>query len=193
MEKILVTGCAGFIGSHVSEFLLKNNKFIIGLDNLNNYYDVNIKKQNVEILSEHENFIFLQEDICDTDVISKYKPDKIIHLASMAGVRFSIENPHIYTKVNIDGFIHILEESVKNNVKHIVYASSSSVYGLNEKVPFSESDIISNVIVHMHVVKWLWNYMEEHIINYMVYQILDYGFLLFMVQEEDQIWRHINF
>ena len=143
MEKILVTGCAGFIGSHVSEFLLKNNKFVIGLDNLNNYYDVNIKKQNVEILSEHENFIFFQEDICDTNVISKYKPDKIIHLASMAGVRFSIDNPHIYTKVNIDGFIHILEESVKNNVKHIVYASSSSVYGLNEKVPFSESDIIS--------------------------------------------------
>lgn len=143
MEKILVTGCAGFIGSHVTEHLLKSNKLVYGIDNLNNYYDVDIKNNNINLLNKYDNFSFKKEDICDTKIISEFKPDKIIHLASMAGVRYSIENPHVYTKVNIDGFIHILEESVKNNVKHIVYASSSSVYGLNEKVPFSESDVIS--------------------------------------------------
>jgi len=140
---ILVTGCSGFIGSHVCEKLLKKKNLIIyGIDNLNNYYDVNVKKKNLKILEKYNNFIFKKDDICNTQIISEIKPDKIIHLASMAGVRFSIDNPEIYIKVNIQGFIHILEESRKNNVKHIVYASSSSVYGLNKKLPFSEDDKI---------------------------------------------------
>ena len=144
-ETVLVTGCAGFIGCHVCERLLKNNDIIIyGIDNLNNYYDVNLKKNNLEILKKYNNFIFKKEDICNTKIISETKPDKIIHLASMAGVRFSIKNPDIYIKVNIQGFIHILEEARKNNVKHIVYASSSSVYGLNKKIPFSEDDKIES-------------------------------------------------
>ena len=141
-KKILVTGCAGVIGSHTCEFLLKNNYFVIGIDNLNSYYDVNIKKKNLEILNNYENFLFLQEDICNTKAISNFKPNKIIHLASMAGVRYSIENPKEYIKNNIEGFIHILEECVKNNVKSVVYASSSSVYGLNSKLPFNENDKI---------------------------------------------------
>ena len=140
--KILVTGCSGFIGSHVCEKLLKKKHNIFGIDNLNSYYNINNKLENLEILRSYENFQFEVSDICDTTIISKWKPEKIIHLASMAGVRYSIQNPALYEKVNIGGFIHILEESQKNNVKQIVYASSSSVYGLNKKVPFSESDPI---------------------------------------------------
>tara|TARA_B100001059_G_scaffold109603_1_gene109673 strand:- start:8500 stop:9420 length:921 start_codon:yes stop_codon:yes gene_type:complete len=140
--KILVTGCAGFIGSHVSERLLKQGNIVLGIDNLNDYYDVNKKIENLEILNKYDNFEFRKEDICDTNCISEWKPDKICHLASMAGVRYSIQNPKIYVKVNIEGFIHILEEAVKNNIKDIVYASSSSVYGLNTKIPFSETDVI---------------------------------------------------
>ena len=140
--KILVTGCAGFIGSHVSERLLKQGNIVLGIDNLNDYYDVNKKKENLDILNKYDNFEFRKEDICDTNCISEWKPDKICHLASMAGVRYSIQNPKIYVKVNIEGFIHILEEAIKNNIKDIVYASSSSVYGLNTKIPFSETDVI---------------------------------------------------
>ena len=140
--KILVTGCAGFIGSHVSERLLKQGNIVLGIDNLNDYYDVNKKKENLDILNKYDNFEFRKEDICDTNCISEWKPEKICHLASMAGVRYSLQNPKIYVKVNIEGFIHILEEAVKNNIKDIVYASSSSVYGLNTKIPFSETDVI---------------------------------------------------
>lgn len=142
--KILVTGCAGFIGSHTCDFLLKRGDIVLGIDNLNDYYDVNKKLNNLKILEKYDNFTFKKENICDTKSIQEWKPEKIIHLASMAGVRYSIENPALYEKVNIGGFIHIMEEAVKNNVKHVVYASSSSVYGLNKKVPFSESDYIKS-------------------------------------------------
>ena len=140
MNIILVTGCAGFIGSHTCEYLLKKKINVYGIDNLNNYYDVKLKLKNLEILKKYSNFFFYKEDIYNTQLISKIKPDKIIHLAAMAGVRYSIENPKIYIKNNIECFIHILEECVKNNINHIIYASSSSVYGLNKKVPFSELD-----------------------------------------------------
>jgi UDP-glucuronate 4-epimerase len=143
MTKILVTGCAGFIGSHVCECILKRGDDVLGIDNINDYYDISQKTLNLEILEKYSNFEFRKEDICTTQAISEWKPDKICHLASMAGVRYSIENPKIYVKVNIEGFIHILEEARLNNINHIVYASSSSVYGLNKKVPFSETDPIS--------------------------------------------------
>ena len=141
--RILVTGCAGFIGSHLCETLLKNDEIsILGIDNINDYYSPKIKEQNLETLRAYPNFEFRKEDICDTTSISDWKPHAVCHLASMAGVRYSIENPALYEKVNIGGFIHIMEECVKNDVKQVVYASSSSVYGLNKKVPFSESDEI---------------------------------------------------
>ena len=139
---ILVTGCAGFIGSHTCEFLLKRGEMVIGLDNLNDYYDVEVKKNNLKILNSYEKFEFIKDDIRTTKIIQQKKPEKIIHLASMAGVRFSISNPKIYVDVNINGFINILEQASCFNVKQIVYASSSSVYGLNKKVPFSENDPI---------------------------------------------------
>lgn len=141
--KILVTGCAGFIGSHVCEKLLQNkNNLIIGIDNINSYYDTNQKYENIQILTKYKNFTFLKEDIINTNIINSLKPDKVCHLAGMAGVRYSIDNPIDYVKVNIEGFINLLQQSVKNNVSNFVYASSSSVYGLNEKIPFSETDEI---------------------------------------------------
>jgi UDP-glucuronate 4-epimerase len=141
---ILVTGCAGFIGSHVCEFLLKRGEHVYGIDNLNDYYDINIKYKNLEILNKYKNFTFKKDDICDTNIICEIKPYKVIHLASMAGVRYSIQNPLLYNKVNIGGFINIMEQCVKNKVEHVVYASSSSVYGLNKKIPFSEEDSINS-------------------------------------------------
>ena len=142
--KILVTGCAGFIGSHVCENLLKNtNDIIYGIDNLDPYYDVELKRKNIDILLKYPNFKFYQEDIVNTKIINEIIFDKIIHLASMAGVRYSIENPQKYIDVNVKGFINILEQCVKTNKPHIVYASSSSVYGMNKKIPFSEEDKIS--------------------------------------------------
>jgi len=144
MTNILVTGCAGFIGSHVCEYLLKHtNNNIYGIDNFDPYYDISLKHKNIELLIKYDNFTFKQDDICNTTIISDIKFDKIIHLASMAGVRYSIENPKKYFNVNVIGFIHILEESVKNNVPKIVYASSSSVYGKNKKLPFHENDPVN--------------------------------------------------
>ena len=140
--RILVTGCAGFIGSHVSEFLLKRGDIVFGIDNLNDYYSVKKKEENLEVLYKYDNFEFAKEDICKTNKIQEFKPQVVCHLASMAGVRYSIENPKIYSRTNIEGFINIVEESLKNHVNHLVYASSSSVYGLNKKVPFSEDDKI---------------------------------------------------
>jgi len=141
---ILVTGCAGFIGSHVSEKLLNLGYNVYGIDNINDYYDINQKHKNLDLLNTYENFHFKKEDIVTTNIIEEIKPDKVCHLASMAGVRYSIDNPDIYVKVNINGFINLLEQAVKNNVSNFVYASSSSVYGLNKKVPFSESDNIES-------------------------------------------------
>ena len=140
--KVLVTGCAGFIGSHTCEFLLKRGDTVLGIDNLNDYYDVERKKENLEVLKKYENFEFRREDIRTTKVIEEWKPEKICHLASMAGVRYSIEHPEVYVDVNINGFINILEQARKVGVKQIAYASSSSVYGLNKKIPFSETDTI---------------------------------------------------
>jgi len=140
--KILVTGCAGFIGSHVSERLLQEGYEVFGIDNLNDYYDVNQKEENLKILSKYNKFTFKKDDIISTNIINDIKPDKVCHLAAMAGVRNSIDNPSQYVKTNIEGFINLLEQSVKNDVSNFVYASSSSVYGLNKKVPFSENDSI---------------------------------------------------
>ena len=141
--RILVTGCAGFIGSHVCERLLSTtDNEVMGIDNLNAYYDVEIKKRNIELLEKYDNFTFRKEDICFTTIVDVWRPDKICHLASMAGVRWSIEHPDEYVRVNIGGFINILEGARRVGVGNVVYASSSSVYGLNEMLPFRESDPI---------------------------------------------------
>ena len=143
--KILVTGCAGFIGSYLCEKLLSLNHIVYGIDILNDYYDINQKKHNLKLIKNHslkKNFKFYKEDIRFTKIIDKIKPDMVCHLGGMAGVRYSLDNPKLYLDINVTGSNNLLEQCVKNNVKHFFYASSSSVYGLNEKVPFSENDIL---------------------------------------------------
>lgn len=142
-KPILVTGCAGFIGSHVCEKLLQMDYDVVGVDNMDPYYDIKIKIKNIEILQKYKAFTFLHEDIQTTNAIIDYCPQNVIHLASMAGVRTSIKEPDKYVNVNIKGFINILEQCVKMNITNLVYASSSSVYGINN-LPFKESDLIES-------------------------------------------------
>jgi len=147
---ILVTGCAGFIGFHLTNRLLAEGETIIGIDNLNSYYDVKLKQARLAKISSNttsgqfrfykgdlENYKFLEE------VFSKHKPDLIVNLAAQAGVRYSLESPYTYLSSNITGFLNILEICRKYPVKHLLYASSSSVYGANAKLPYSESDDVS--------------------------------------------------
>ena len=140
--KIIVTGVAGFIGSHLAEKLLILNHEIIGIDNLNNYYSIKHKHKNLDILYKYDNFIFIKEDITNSKCINIYNPDIVIHLASMAGVRNSIENPILYAHTNINSQINLLQQCINTNIKYI-YASSSSVYGLNDTHIFNETDIIN--------------------------------------------------
>lgn len=146
----LITGAAGFIGSYLSKRLLDSGCKVIGIDNINDYYDVNLKYSRLEKLKEFENFIFIKEDISDKAVIMKifeeYKPHVVVNLAAQAGVRYSIENPDVYMQSNVIGFFNILEACRYNPVEHLIYASSSSVYGSNKKVPFEESDFVDNPV-----------------------------------------------
>ena len=141
--KILITGVAGFIGFHLTKKLLESQSDIVGIDNLNDYYDQKLKLSRLSLLKK-EGLKFLKIDITHKDVIKKFfqkeKFDVIFHLAAQAGVRHSIEKPHAYMESNIDGFLNILEGARQNKIKHLIYASSSSVYGINQKKPFSEVD-----------------------------------------------------
>ena len=143
--KILITGCCGFIGGHLCEKLLQtqNDIMIMGIDNMNDYYNNQIKYKTLEILLKFKNFEFEKNDILNSKLIYNWKPDKVIHLAAMAGVRYSLQNPPLYIDTNIKGFVNILEQIKQLNYNcRLIYASSSSVYGLNSKIPFSESDDI---------------------------------------------------
>jgi UDP-glucuronate 4-epimerase len=148
--KILVTGAAGFIGFHASKRLLDSRYDVIGLDNLNNYYDISLKNDRLKILQEYDGFTFHKIDLKDQDQVEslfkKESPQRVIHLAAQAGVRYSIENPHAYIQSNIVGTFNILEGCRRNQVEHLVYASSSSVYGLNTKYPFSVHDKSSHPV-----------------------------------------------
>lgn len=149
MKKILITGSVGFIGFHLSEYLLNKNYFVLGIDNLNDYYDVNLKKSRLKILKKHKNFSFKKKNINDVNlkkIFSNFDPDIVIHLAAQAGVRYSIENPLEYVDSNLKGFVSILEICRKLKIKNFLYASSSSVYGANSKIPFSEKDRTDNPV-----------------------------------------------
>lgn len=150
MSSILVTGAAGFIGMHLSVKLLEEGHVVIGYDNLNEYYDVQLKMDRLEILRQYDGFTFVKADLVDREVIEKIfqdnKIDIIINLAAQAGVRYSIENPRAYIDSNIVGFLNILEAARHNDVKHVIYASSSSVYGANKKMPFSTEDPVDHPV-----------------------------------------------
>jgi len=139
--KVLVTGAAGFIGSQLSKRLLERGNEIVGLDNLNEYYDINLKKARLTQLEELPNFRFIKLELADrssiAELFAREKFNRVVNLAAQAGVRYSIENPHAYVDSNVVGFVNLLEGCRHNNVEHLVFASSSSVYGLNTLMPFS--------------------------------------------------------
>lgn len=148
--KVLVTGAAGFIGMHVAKQLLQCGDDVVGIDNLNAYYDVRLKEARLAQLNGFPNFSFVKLDVADTEGISslfaRHPFDRVVHLAAQAGVRYSLQNPHAYINSNVVGFLNILEMCRHHRIGHLVYASSSSVYGANTKLPFSVHDCVDHPI-----------------------------------------------
>ena len=181
--KILVTGVAGFIGMHSAKKLLDDGHEIIGIDNLNDYYDVTLKEDRLKTLEDYKNFKFLKLDIKDQkdvlDLFKKESPQRVLHLAAQAGVRYSIENPYVYIDSNIQGFINILEGCRAIKTEHLVFASSSSVYGGNEKVPFSEHDNVDHP-VSLYAATKKANELMAHTYSHL-YQIPTTGLRFFTV------------
>lgn len=149
-KKYFITGAAGFIGFFLSKGLLDKGAEVVGIDNMNDYYDVNLKNARLDILKEYNGFTFIKGSIADKtlvfDIFEKYQPNIVVNLAAQAGVRYSITNPDAYIESNIVGFFNILEACRHNKVEHLLYASSSSVYGMQEKTPFSVTDDVSHPI-----------------------------------------------
>ncbi len=145
---ILITGSAGFIGYHVTRKILNKNIKVIGIDNINNYYDINLKKNRIKDLKKNKKFFFYKVDLSNykklNNIVKNEKIKIIIHLAAQAGVRYSIKNPRTYFKSNLEGFFNVLEISRHNNIKHLIYASTSSVYGDSKKFPLSEINRTDN-------------------------------------------------
>jgi len=150
MEAYLVTGVAGFIGFHLAQRLVQQGMNVIGVDSLNDYYDVELKKDRLQMLLSHDNFQFEFFDLADraktAELFAKQPFDVVLHMAAQAGVRYSLENPHAYVDSNLVAFVNILEGCRSASIKHLVYASSSSVYGANKKVPFSTDDPVDHPI-----------------------------------------------
>ena len=140
--KVLVTGTAGFIGSHLAMRLLERGDEVIGFDNLSDYYDVNLKKARLARFIDHPGYTHITADLADRAAVEAafaiHKPQRVVNLAAQAGVRYAAENPHVYVSSNVTGFLHILEGCRQHGVEHLVFASTSSVYGANTKMPFSE-------------------------------------------------------
>ena len=183
MTFIVVTGSAGFIGSAVSNKLLERGDSVIGIDNHNNYYDPKIKDARLEKLIKYKNYKHYKTDLCDQraldDIFKKYRIIKVINLAAQAGVRYSIENPLAYINSNIIGFAHILENCRQYNVEHLVYASTSSVYGANTKMPFSEHDS-ANHPLSVYAASKKSNELMAHTYSYL-YQLPTTGLRFFTV------------
>jgi UDP-glucuronate 4-epimerase len=147
---ILVTGAAGFIGFHVAQYLLGVGCKIVGLDNINDYYDPKLKEARLDLLKRYPNFTFAKLDLADRESVkslfAQHRFPVVIHLAAQAGVRYSLQNPHAYMDANIEGFINVLEGCRHNDCRHLLFASSSSVYGANTKLPFSVQDNVDHPI-----------------------------------------------
>ncbi|MEK7871293.1 MAG: NAD-dependent epimerase/dehydratase family protein [Nitrospirota bacterium] len=146
----IVTGAAGFIGFYVAKRLLEMGNQVIGIDNINDYYDPRLKEARLALIKEDKKFIFYKEDLVNykglKEIFEKHQADQVCHLAAQAGVRYSLENPFAYQKSNVEGFLNAIELAKEYKVRNFVYASSSSVYGNNKKIPFSESDNVDHPI-----------------------------------------------
>jgi UDP-glucuronate 4-epimerase len=149
-DAVLVTGAAGFVGFHVAEQLLQQGRTVIGLDNINHYYDPALKDARLAVLRNHERFAFEKADLTERarlfDLFAQHKFSRVIHLAAQAGVRHSIDHPHDYASANLEGFLNILEACRHHGCGHLLYASSSSVYGANTKVPFQVEDSVDHPV-----------------------------------------------
>lgn len=149
-QVVLVTGAAGFIGFHLSRRLLDDGARVVGIDNLNDYYDPALKRSRLRVLEQFEGFSFEKVDLADahgtTKVFKKYEPKVVVNLAAQAGVRYSLVNPRVYAESNLVGFLNVLEGCREHEVSHLLYASSSSVYGGNEKTPFAETDAVDHPV-----------------------------------------------
>lgn len=147
---IVVTGCAGFIGYHVTRRLLELGHEVVGVDQMNSYYEVSLKEARLALLESQAGFHFVRADLEDKEAMDRlfaeFQPRQVIHLAAQAGVRYSLEQPHAYTQANITGFLNVLEGCRHHEVRHLIYASSSSVYGANAKVPFHEADVVDHPV-----------------------------------------------
>jgi UDP-glucuronate 4-epimerase len=183
MQFTLITGSAGFIGSAVSKSLLEKGIYVIGIDNHNNYYDPKLKYERLKKLKNFENYTHFEEDIADKEKIDKifrsYQIDKVINLAAQAGVRYSIENPLAYINSNIVGFANILENCRHHKIKHLVYASTSSVYGANTKMPFSEHQSVNHPL-SVYAASKKSNELMAHTYSYL-YQLPTTGLRFFTV------------
>ena len=157
MNPVLITGCAGFIGMHCAKRLLEQGVPVVGIDNLNNYYDVALKHARLAELRPHAHFRFVELDLANrqgmADLFAEVAPSKVLHLAAQAGVRYSIDQPDDYTDSNLLGFGNVLQGCRKHQVEHLVYASSSSVYGGNTRMPFAESDAVDHPISYYAATK----------------------------------------
>ncbi|HTG59002.1 MAG TPA: NAD-dependent epimerase [Terriglobia bacterium] len=183
MEKILVTGCAGFIGFHVAGRLLGQGHSVVGLDNLSDYYDVNLKRARLAQLEGRTSFRFFKVGLEDGDGVARLFQaegfDRVVHLAAQAGVRYSLTHPHVYTQANLVGFTHILEGCRHHAVKHLVFASSSSVYGANTRMPFSVHDNVDHP-VSLYAATKKANELMAHAYSY-IYRLPCTGLRFFTV------------
>lgn len=181
--KILITGSAGFIGSHVSAYLLARGDEIIGIDNINDYYDTSLKESRLENLKKNSHFTEARINLEDRDTInqlfSTHKPQRVINLAAQAGVRYSLENPHAYIDSNIVGFCNILECCRHHEIEHLVYASSSSVYGANTQMPFSIHDNVDHPL-SLYAASKKANELMAHTYSHL-YQLSTTGLRFFTV------------
>ena len=194
--RYLVTGAAGFIGFHLTNLLLEHDHDVVGIDNLNDYYDVSLKESRLNLLKSQKNFTFINTDIAYKDEILKifntHHFDIVINLAAQAGVRYSISNPYAYIDSNINGFLNILEGCRSNKVSHLLFASSSSVYGLNSQLPFKEFHSTDHPVALMELLKNLMRCLLMLTLIFMAYLQLGLDFLQYMDHTVDRIWLYLN-
>lgn len=180
---ILVTGSAGFIGFHLSKKLLEAGHEVIGLDNVNDYYSVDLKNSRLNIINNYKNFTFYKKDLCDLEaliaIFKKHDINKVVNLAAQAGVRYSLTNPFAYQKSNLEGFLNIIDTAKKFNVENFLYASSSSVYGKNKKLPFSTDDNV-DLPISLYAATKKANELIAHTYSH-IYNLPTSGFRFFTV------------